>query len=36
LRSRSAADFEPPDDGNAPVSPMLTPAPKAETLKGLA
>jgi hypothetical protein len=35
LRSKSDADCEPPVDGNAPVSPMLTFA-IAETLKGLA
>jgi hypothetical protein len=36
LRFVSDADCEPPDEGNGPVSPILTPAPNAETLNGLA
>jgi hypothetical protein len=36
LTFSSDADREPPDEGNAPVSPILTPAPNAETLRGLA
>ena len=35
-RSRSAADCEPPVEGSAPVSPMLTLVPNALTLKGRA
>jgi hypothetical protein len=36
LRFVRDADCEPPVEGNAPVSPMFTLAPKAVTLNGLA
>jgi hypothetical protein len=36
LRFVSDADCEPPEEGSAPVSPTLMPAPNAETLNGLA